>query len=41
MASVIERWSVSRSSAKSKVSPAMLPAGSSQPASVNSGASHV
>ena len=31
MASVIEKCSVSRSSAKSKVSPPTLPAGSSQP----------
>ena len=41
MASVIETCSVSRSSAKSKVSPPTSPAGSSQPASVNWPASHV
>ena len=41
MASVIEKCSMSRSSAKSKVSPPTLPAGSSQPASVNWPASQV
>src|SRR3954451_12035181 len=41
MASVIERCSVSRSIAKSNVSPATSPAGSSHAASVNCPASHV
>jgi hypothetical protein len=41
MASVSEKCSIPRSSAKSKVSPPTLPAGSSQPAIVNCPASHV
>jgi hypothetical protein len=41
MASVRDSCTVSRSSEKSNVSPALVPAGSSQPASVNWPASHV
>ena len=41
IASVSEKCSMPRSSAKSNVSPPTLPAGSSQPAIVNCPASHV
>jgi hypothetical protein len=41
MASVMDKCAVSRSNEKSNVSPAQLPAGSSQPATVNWPASHV